>query len=210
MTTSLRFPALLTLALLLLSSFSPSQGVEQKSFPPYEDPDAYDVYNQLIAEEFPNRPSERRKLDAYYELFGEDFSSRSSEANKVVISAETEPGAMCLKPEGESATLLAPAITDYFKQNETRRFLQPKFKVEQQYELLAPQDASAHVRGNPDRWRIELSAVGFNRDKTIAIVSATSYCGEGLCGGGAFYVFVKKCGKWQRLEWKGTSCVWAS
>ncbi len=40
----------------------------------------------------------------------------------------------------------------------------------------------------------ELSAVGFNSDKTVAVVYVAHFCG-GLCGGGGFHVLEKKEGK---------------
>ena len=56
---------------------------------------------------------------------------------------------------------------------------------------------------------MELSAVGFNVNKTVAVVYMGHYCGA-LCGGGGFHVLKKKDGKWVALDWKGSSCAWAS
>ena len=56
---------------------------------------------------------------------------------------------------------------------------------------------------------LEFSAVGFNPDKTIAVVYMGHSCGD-LCGGGTFHVLEKIDGKWKPLEWKGSSCAWAS
>lgn len=55
---------------------------------------------------------------------------------------------------------------------------------------------------------IELSAVGFNTEKTVAVVYIGHNCGV-LCGGGHFHVLQKREGKWQPLKWKGSSCAWA-
>jgi hypothetical protein len=56
---------------------------------------------------------------------------------------------------------------------------------------------------------IELSAIGFNADKTVAVVYMGHLCG-GLCGGGQFHVLQKKDGKWEPLKWQGKRCAWVS
>jgi hypothetical protein len=56
---------------------------------------------------------------------------------------------------------------------------------------------------------IELSAVGFNVDKTVAVVYMGHHCGP-LCGSGGFHVLEKKDGKWVALGWEGSGCAWAS
>jgi hypothetical protein len=61
---------------------------------------------------------------------------------------------------------------------------------------------------NSGGW-IELSAVGFNATKTVAVVYMGHHCGS-LCGGGGFHVLEKKNGQWVPLEWKGSSCGWAA
>jgi hypothetical protein len=56
---------------------------------------------------------------------------------------------------------------------------------------------------------IELSAVGFNADETIAVVFIGYHCGE-ECRGGEFRALEKKTGKWKLLTGKGlwNHCVW--
>ena len=56
---------------------------------------------------------------------------------------------------------------------------------------------------------VYLSAVGFNADKTVAVVSIGHWCG-GLCGEGQYHVLQKKDGRWIPLEWKGDRCSWES
>jgi len=202
----------LRLSWLLLLAMLASQGPEPTSLTAYADADAYDVYNELIAGEFPSQalePLESRRLDAYHQLFPDGFWGPASKPPELLISDETEGESMCLRPEGESVTLLAGAMADYLRQDETRRLLQPKFTIEPPYRILAPRDAQLQSRRQAPHWWIALSAVGFNRNKTVAVVSASRLC-EGLCGDGTFYTFVKKNGKWRPLDWKGASCAWAS
>lgn len=68
----------------------------------------------------------------------------------------------------------------------------------------------AFYESHPDSsgW-IELSAVGFNADKTVAVIYHGHHCGN-LCGGGGFTVLRKKEGKWQPWQFKGAGCAWAS
>jgi hypothetical protein len=63
----------------------------------------------------------------------------------------------------------------------------------------------------PDsRGYIELSAVGFNADKTLAVVYMGHHC-HYLCGGGTQHMLEKVDGQWQpaKLKAKG-GCSWAS
>ena len=54
-----------------------------------------------------------------------------------------------------------------------------------------------------------MSAVGFNVDKTLALVYVGHSCG-GLCGGGSYHLLKKAGEKWVESPWKGVSCSWAS
>jgi hypothetical protein len=56
---------------------------------------------------------------------------------------------------------------------------------------------------------VDLSAVGFNADKTVAIVSKGRWCGS-LCGEGAYQVLQKIDGNWIPLKWSGELCSWVS
>jgi hypothetical protein len=56
---------------------------------------------------------------------------------------------------------------------------------------------------------IEFSAVGFNQDKTIAVLYVAHHCGS-LCGGGVVRAFQKFNGKWLPRRWEGQWCDWQS
>ena len=183
---SVRFFLLLAFALLSPRTVS-TQTVQQGSLRTYENSDAYIVYNELLTTK---------------------FTSLLSDGKPLVISAETVPFGMCLKPDDDSKSLTA-AIADYRKQNQWQWLLQRKFNREKQYELLPPQEIRARFQKPGDGVNIELSAVGFNPAKTVAVVYAGYRC-PGLCGSGTFYVFQKKRGQWLPLDWKGQSCSLAS
>src|SRR5690348_936721 len=97
---------------LLSSLILGSREAQLELVAPYENADAYDVYDAILS------------------------TDAASPRSPLVISAITEPSGMCLQPEGEWKRLLMPAIADYNKENETTYGLQPKFRMKQQYELL--------------------------------------------------------------------------
>jgi hypothetical protein len=149
---------------------------------PYEEAEAYEVYSTIL------RPWQVAK------------------AKSLVIRSETKGYKMCLRPDGESEKIIGQAISQYVKLNEKNWLLKRRLSIKKPYEL-APYDKLRSAL-NSRAW-IELSAVGFNADKTVAVVYMGHYCG-GLCGGGGFHVLQKKDGKWAPLTWKGSSCVWES
>jgi hypothetical protein len=189
-------------ALLLLvfsSLFSQSAPVRPAETPkPYDDGEAYEIYSAIIPSEWP---------------------SSVAKAKTLVIRRETRGYQMCLNPEGESQGRLAPAISDYVKRNEKPMLLQNSFSLDLPYHLLTADELKTifdagswkeFYKQYPDSGGvIELSAVGFNKDKTVAVVYMGHSCG-GLCGGGGFHVLQKKDGKWVPLAWKGMSCGWES
>jgi len=179
------FRSLLMIFVLLSSLILVSQDAQHELVAPYENADAYDVYDAILS------------IDA------------ASATSPLVISAVTEPSGMCLKPEGEWKRLLMPAIADYNEQNEKTYRLQPKFRMKQQYELLAKQEIYARFKHPGEGGWVVLSAVGFNRQRTVAILWVSTGC-PGLCGSGTFHVLHKIEGKWKPLEWKGKSCAIAS
>jgi hypothetical protein len=189
-----------TVSLLISSLLLFQDGATNKSAPPksYEDAEAYEVYSAIL-------PTE--------------WLGQLARAKSLIIRSETENYKMCLRPEAESEKIIGPAISEYVKLNEKPWLLQRRFNIERPYELVSYDELRAALKQgwwenfykqypNSGGW-IELSAVGFNADKTVAVVYMGHICG-GLCGGGRFHVLQKKDGKWAPLKWKGSSCAWAS
>ena len=185
--------SLLILALLL------SQGVVSQSgkAPPYEDQEAYEVYSAILPSEWP---------------------SRVAHAKRLIIQTETTGYQMCLRPDQEWQEKIGPAIFEFVRLNAKPSLLQPRIKAAVPYHLINADELTSVVqtgweefyRRYPDSggW-MELSAVGFNVDKTVAVVYMGHHCGW-LCGGGGFHVLEKKDGKWVPLDWKGGRCTWVS
>ena len=168
---------------------------------PYNVPEAYEVYAMVIPAQWPVSAARPRKL---------------------LISAETGSGAeMCLKPEGDSIAIVGPAIANYLEVNQKTWLLEKILQIERPYDLIFPEELERFFYQGAARWRafyekypdsdgwIDVSAVGFNESRTIAIVKLENYCGL-ACGGGEFHVLEKKEGKWRPLKWKGSSCRWVS
>lgn len=183
---------------LILSALVFSSLPTQVTSSTYEDTDAYEVYASVLHSEWPLRVAHAKQL---------------------VILRETRSYQMCLKPANESAARVGPAISNYLELNKKQWLLQPKLSFETPYQLLEAEKIKALMKqGRWDEYYrqypesggvIEVSAVGFNPDKTIAVVYMGHSCGM-LCGGGTFHVLEKIDGKWKPAEWMGSSCAWAS
>ena len=190
---------LLQLILMLLSSLPPSQGSAvntDKAPKPYADAEAYEVYSAIL-------PTER--------------PWQGANAKSLIIRSETKGYKMCLRPDEDSEKIIGQAISQYVKLNEKNWLLKRGLSIKNPYELVPYNKLMSVLKSgsgenfykrypNSSGW-IQLSAVGFNADKTVAVVYMGQHCG-GLCGGGGFHVLQKKDGKWALLKWKGASCAW--
>lgn len=164
----------------------------------YDDAEAYKIYSTILPSEWP---------------------IRIVHAKHVLIRRETRVNQMCLRPEGEFEKTVGPAIKDYLRVNASPWLLQQKFDTELSYELISNAQLTS-VLGN-NQWErfheyypeskgwLEFSAVGFNSERTIAVLYMGHHCGL-LCGGGSFHVLQKKNDEWAPMEWKGSSCAWVS
>jgi hypothetical protein len=189
-----KISSLLILVLLLFQGVNSTTG----KAPPYEDQKAYEVYSAILPLEWP---------------------LRHAHAKRLIIQSETKGYEMCLRPETEWQDKIGPAISDYVRANAKASLLQPRIKVGVPYQLIIADELMStiqtagwegfHQRYPDSGGWMELSAVGFNVNKTVAVVYMGHHCGP-LCGGGGFHVLEKKDGKWVALDWKGSSCAWAS
>ena len=197
---------LVILMLFGLGSFVCGQTSEPKI---YNDVDAYDVYSAVLSLPFNgNLPKSKTLL------------IRQDTIRSFGAYVDQKPdSAICLKPTNEITPLVGPAIEDFLLKNETKWRLQNRFNLETPYKLIDSEQVLELIKR--DGWEgfnkafpesgafIDLSAVGFNADKTIAVVSKGGWCGE-LCGEGAYYIMQKKQGKWVPVDWRGERCSWVS
>lgn len=171
----------------------------------YDDVEAYKVYSAILPSEWP---------------------LSVADATMLVIRTETEPYAMCIAPDKEGEKVVGSAIADYKKRNGTKWLLQREFDITKPYEIVSKEEMDAIFKTDGSAgggWEalnqrypnsgggwIELSAVGFNSSKIVAVVYVGHHCG-GLCGGGTFHMLQKVNGKWVPLKLKGVaSCRWDS
>ncbi len=180
-----------TIAVLVL--FVAAAIAQQSATAPYNLGDAYEVYSVVLPHE-----------ESY------EFAKGT-----LVIQQETMPKAgieSCLTPE--AANRFKDAIADYERVNRKAWILQRQFEIEKNYELVTAETIKVVFKeGSWDAFYkrypgsggyLTVSAVGFNENKTLAVVQAGSSCG-GLCGRWGFHLLEKMDGKWRPVP--GVTCV---
>ncbi len=177
--------------LVVVVTLCVSAGVAQDSTNKYDVAEAYRIYSLLIPYE---ESSQRAK-------------------GTLVIQQETVSiphSDICLSPE--AATKFKDAVDDFVRVNTKRWVLEPRFAIDKPYQLVSTATLNrgwaSYRKTFPDSGgSINLSAVGFNKDKTRAIVYSGSSCGE-LCGRWSFHLFEKLGGEWKQVP--GVSCFTVS
>jgi hypothetical protein len=161
----------------------------------YDDHDAYEIYSLLLP-----------GAQSY------DFAKGT-----LVIQQETDAVVKlddyCLS--SKAAREFKDAIED-FKRHTEPMLLQRRFKIEP-YELVNTETIGTLIKDHkwgdfykryPDSGGIiRVSTVGFNRQKTLAIVNTGSSCND-LCGSGSFHLLKNIDGKWKPMP--GVRCFTAS
>jgi len=142
----------------------------------YEDADAYKIYSLLLPHE-----------ESY--AFAEDALMIPKNA-----AAQDVSGA-CLRQA--DAKRFKGAIAYYNRVREKKWLFQRHFQIAKAYRVVGKEVISA-LRDRPQRAvsYVLMSPVGFNRDKTQAIVFMESACG-GLCGSRRLHFLEKIDGKWK-------------
>jgi hypothetical protein len=129
------------------------------------------------------------------------------ESRELIIADTTVPFDHCL--ESRSDKEVDAAIKDYKKANRFKWLLERKLKLGRTYKLLSIAEIEKLQIPDPQGgffWRFpeavtirSLSAVGFNADKTVAVVEMDFECG-GQCGHGGPFILQKQKGKWIRYS----------
>src|SRR5215212_10127331 len=137
--------------------------------PPVDDADAYAVYNAIFAKDPQEKVDKARRLVIQAETNDHDFPGGKDE---------------CLKPSPNEEATLRPLINAYKEANKNAQALQRRFDLPNEYQLVSRESIDALFkddnlgRGWKDFYAkypqsggfIQLSAVGFNADKTLALV----------------------------------------
>jgi hypothetical protein len=173
----LRFPAYVVLASIMVlcpGEFEqePRDG-KGEELEPYLDVEAYRVYGALLPQPVPPR-----------------FLVILNETSRAYADSDD-----CLPHGDEFLKSWGDVVENYRMENRQRRKLLPISPViEPSYRLYS----RSKLPDSPRTHR-EFSSVGFNHDKTRALVFLWRYCGL-LCGDGNFYFLEKKDNEWQEAE----------
>jgi hypothetical protein len=187
-------------AVVFLGCISSGMAQQATAPEPYNDAAAYQIYSLLLPQE----------------------ESYGGELGTLVIQEETvqqlrQPNGFPTGPEDclfpEAARRFQDAISDYNRVNQKHWLLQRKFQLEKPYEIVNSDTLKVVFDGmNWDGFYkrypssggiLEMSAVGFNKEKTRAIVYSGSSCGS-LCGSWSFYLFEKVDAGWRQVQ--GVNC----
>ena len=169
-----------------------------------EEKDSYEIYSILLRTELPSQ----------WNITG--WAVEQETQTYPTFGVMSSIG-MCLQPPKAQESIYRPLIDDYAAKNKKKLTLERNFDLPQ-YALVGPTDVKAIQQrsrvadGFPFNSSVifHVSAVGFNRDGTRALVYVGHHCGS-LCGGGGYHFLVKKDGRWQvDREYGGMSCFWAS
>lgn len=155
---------------------------------PEEEKDSYDIYSMLLIQTAPP---------------GSDKKIWLIEQKTAIYPRDSS--AACIEPLAEQNPVYIPAMKDYVVKNREQLPLIRKFN-------LPAYDLIEHSSEFPNRRDLvfQVSAVGFNKDRTRVLVYVGHVCGP-TCGGGTYHFLMKKNGHWQTdPNFRGTSCGWAS
>jgi hypothetical protein len=115
---------------------------------------------------------------------------------------EREKRPTCLEPARHQESIYRPLINDYLKKNRQQLLLKRNLNLPQ-HEFLD----TANVE---EGLIFHVCAVGFNANRTRALVFVGHLCGS-LCGGGTYHFMIKKDAHWVPDKgYAGMSCAWAS
>lgn len=172
----------------------------------------------------PGTADAQEAVDAEYVVYASLLRKMGydEEKGQLVIQDTTEVGDLLRKPI-DHKTLerpLGPSLTkdtteDFVTKNQTPRTLTNQFGLKTTLILITRADYNQIFRALPldEAWKLfrskypkassirTFSRVGFNKDKTQALVHYSYVCGE-LCGQGQYILLIKKEATWTiEKEW---------
>jgi hypothetical protein len=183
------------LTCILLMFVLAAQSAPPETARPYEDPEAYQVYAALLATPESNKHAGELAVMARRTLVFEN----------------------CYEPDEKWRKLLIPAVENYKEINRSPWDLVDS-RIQFVHKLISADDMHALFSKGPKRgWKsfhrkyphralLFVSAVGFNPDKTVAVVATESDCGA-LCGSAGMSFLRKVDGVWEEFHPTGTVCV---
>jgi hypothetical protein len=166
----------------------------------YSDPDAYAVYAALM---------------------------KSDKSPKLVVGALTEakPGAnrqyFGFKPPRQIDKVWRTAIADFIEKYQKPQTLQRAIPLTTPFEFLTEGGSDQFLASVESKERFRrrfplaqgvytFSSVGFDRERTHAVVDMNYFCIEGQCGYGGTYLLEKRKGVWCEVEVDAGQGYWAA
>jgi hypothetical protein len=196
--------AVIAVALQTRANPNPPISAPQK----YSDPDACDVYSAVLP------------MDEWY----------WQNSKTLLIVQEIPPSEWPIgSPKGalQGTAEFSKAFAGVFKAfeaaNQQEMLLECDFTIQKSYKMVSKAELHAAFRHLPpnavtDGWEgfrdsfpdssgyLILSGVGFNSDKTIALVYVEHRCGN-MCGGSRYYILEKRNGQWAKCKPNGLTSV---
>ena len=159
-----------------------------------DQPEEYFVYATLLKERFLTPEIKRLVIEAYTSIDDQSFSDLDETIKRAApLSAETAAN---------------------FRSKRARLKLHDDFGLAVEVDFLSQKERATIFKRsskNYDGWRafygkypaspgiLKLSRVGFNADKSQALIFVAHSCGW-LCGEGNYFVLVKKDGEWKIMK----------
>ncbi len=168
---------------------------------PYNVAEAYQIYSLLLPQE---------------ESYG--FAKGTLVIQEETISTSPLSAENCLPPE--ETNKFKDAIAEYKQLQGKKWSLKRSFQIEKTYEIVSSntirlllKKRAVYHQGDPFYKRypgsggfIVMSPVGFDKQKTLAVVYTGSSCGS-LCGLWRFHLLEKVDGRWKEVPGAGDACV---
>jgi hypothetical protein len=219
-------PSSITVAAVATSLFVLLCAAQTERTLAYEDSSAYEVYAAILG-----RPCE---VTASGGMDWENLGCDVRRANPLLIRRETVKVDRCTAA-AVSDKSIAAAFDDWVSRNKTTWLLKHKLSIPIPHDFIAAEELKSTFEQGPDfckesssspnkiacSWEtftnahpnsggwIEVSAVGFNPKKTIAVVYVGHSCGS-RCGRGFVQALKKKDGVWTPVKWAIKGCGWIS
>jgi hypothetical protein len=181
------FVTLATAASGLYNTDPRLRSTPQQQAKPYQDLEAYRVYSAILPR----------------------FTGHVDSAETLLIRGQTiSYSSKCLDPSPSQKNFVDSAIANYDRVNRSLWKLERHFELKKPYELVSETDFNYRARTAEFPGFIELSAIGFNSSKTIAVVYIASFCRENFCRAGNLIVARKQGERWRDLHDPGLFCWW--
>jgi hypothetical protein len=210
----------------VMPAYIPATG----AYPKLPDETAYEVYRAVLGQ-----PCEQTSAGRDWENWGCDVQN----AKPLLIRADTVSPynvttSRCAKLESAPDTAVTLAVANWKTVNDTKWLLEDNFVLPMAHKIISSGELKETFDQTPGckaslstpfgagcAWEtfaekfpkaggwVELSAVGFNPERNVAVAYIAHQCGP-LCGRGFVQVLRKKDGAWTPVKAATKGCGWMS